>query len=96
MIRETDTYVELEIIEDDVIVGYAEINTTKNILSRFKIYEPFQNKGHGTKALGEILQKYNVEQIECLQNNNRALRVYEKFGFVPKETCSVILKKGSL
>ena len=56
-------------------------------LQQFMIDEKFQGKGHGTKALQEILkilgeeQKYYCVEVCVKKEAKAAMRVYEKAGF---------------
>ena len=54
-IKENELYQEVELFIGNTKVGEAEIEVTKHMLSRFVIYEPYQNKGYGRQALGLIL-----------------------------------------
>lgn len=79
---ECDLYQEVLIFNDDgVKIGEAEIDKRENMLSRFEIYEPFQNMGYGTKAVMELTEKYNLDCLWVREDNKKAIHVYEKCGY---------------
>lgn len=80
-IKENELYQEVELFIGNIKVGEAEIEVNKHMLSRFVIYEPYQNKGCGTQILNELIQKYMLTNLWVEADNDRAIHVYEKFGF---------------
>ena len=84
-IKENELYQELELFVDDTKVGEAEVEIKGHMLSRFVIYEPYQNKGYGTKLLYRLIQKYDIDNLWVNADNARAIHLYEKFGFVKTE-----------
>lgn len=80
-IQENELYQEVELFIGNTKVGEAEIEVTKRMLSRFVIYEPFQNKGYGTRILNELMQMYMLTNLWVEADNDRAIHLYEKFGF---------------
>lgn len=80
-IKENELYQEVELFIGNTKVGEAEIEVTKRMLSRFVIYEPYQNKGYGTRILNELMQMYMLTNLWVEADNDRAIHVYEKFGF---------------
>ena len=80
-INENELYQEVELFIGDTKVGEAEIEVTKRMLSRFVIYEPYQNKGYGTRILNELMRMYMLTNLWVEADNDRAIHVYEKFGF---------------
>jgi RimJ/RimL family protein N-acetyltransferase len=80
-IKENELYQEVELFIGDTKVGEAEIEVTKRMLSRFVIYEPYQNKGYGTRILNELMRMYMLTNLWVEADNDRAIHVYEKFGF---------------
>ena len=80
-VNENELYQEVELFIGDTKVGEAEIEVTKRMLSRFVIYEPYQNKGYGTRILNELIQMYTLTNLWVEANNDRAIHLYEKFGF---------------
>lgn len=79
-IKENELYQEVELFIGDTKVGEAEIEVTKRMLSRFVIYDPFQNKGYGTRILNELMQMYMLTNLWVEADNDRAIHLYEKFG----------------
>jgi RimJ/RimL family protein N-acetyltransferase len=80
-IKEQETYVELELFDGETKIGNAEVDVANKMLSRFEIYEPYQNKGYGTEALKQLIDKYNIDVLWVRSDNKRAIHVYEKCGF---------------
>lgn len=80
-IKENELYQEVELFIGNTKVGEAEIEITKHMLSRFVIYEPYQNKGYGTRILNELIQMYMLTNLWVNADNDRAIHVYEKFNF---------------
>lgn len=81
------------IANDDAIIGVAMIKDldeepTCYDLQQFMIDQQYQGKGYGTEALRIILselgkeRKYNCVEVCVKKDDNAALRVYEKVGFV--------------
>jgi GNAT superfamily N-acetyltransferase len=79
-IKENELYQEVELFIGNTKVGEAEIDVKGHMLSRFVIYEGYQNKGYGTRILNEIIQKYMITCLWVEATNERAIHVYEKFG----------------
>lgn len=84
-IKENELYQEIELFDDGVKIGEAEVEIKGHMLSRFVIYEPYQNKGYGTKLLYQLIQKYDIDNLWVNADNARAIHLYEKFGFVKTE-----------
>ena len=80
-IKENELYQEVELFIGNTKVGEAEIEITKHMLSRCVIYEPYQNKGYGTRILNELIQMYMLTNLWVNADNDRAIHVYEKFNF---------------
>lgn len=85
-IKEQETYVELELFDGETKIGNAEVDIANKMLSRFEIYEPYQNKGYGTEALKQLIDKYNIDILWVRSDNKRAIHVYEKCGFEMDES----------
>lgn len=83
MIEKTDTFVENDIVIDGVTVGNVELNPEKHEISRLVIYEPYQNKGYGTRVVKELI-KEGYNSLWVRSDNERAIHVYEKCGFIKK------------
>lgn len=79
-----ETYTEIDIMKGSEKIGFAEVSGTE--LCRFNIYEPFQNKGYGQEALKQLIEKYDINKLCVVSDNDRALHVYEKAGFVITKT----------
>ena len=84
-IEKTETFIEHDIIINDIKVGNVELCPERHEISRLVIYEPYQNKGYGTAVVKSLVsQGYNSLWVRS--DNARALHVYEKCGFVKGET----------
>lgn len=80
-IKKNETYEELELFDNDIKIGEAEIDINNDMLSRFVIYVPYQNMGYGTSVLKMLIEKYNISNLWVRADNKRAIHVYEKCGF---------------
>lgn len=86
-IKKNELYREIDLLVDDVKVGEAEVEIINNMLSRFVIFEPYQNKGYGTQFLELLVRDYEIDNLWVRSDNARAIHVYEKCGFArSKET----------
>ena len=81
------------IAENDQIIGVALVRDLDEEpacydLQQFMIDRRFQNKGYGTEALKQIIErlkkdgKYNCVEVCVSKADVPALKLYEKFGFV--------------
>ncbi len=88
------TDVQLGAYLNNELVGLGSINISSDIFSRVKhrcrlgisLDEKVWNKGIGTRlmdALIDVAQRVGYEQIELevLEDNERAIRLYKKYGF---------------
>ena len=80
-IKENELYQELHLYDDDVKIGEAEIDIKGKMLSRLVIFEPYQNKGYGTKIVRILTKKYGLNCLWVNADNKRAIHVYEKNGY---------------
>lgn len=86
-IKKKNTYMEHEIVIDGTVVGEVEIEPQEKELSRLVIFEPYRNKGYGQSVVTKMVQEYGVNSLWVRSDNERAIHVYEKCGFVrSKET----------
>lgn len=77
-----EIYREIELYEDGIKkIGEAEIDVANNMLSRLTIYEPYQNKGYGTKVVKWLIEEYGINCLWVNADNEKAIHVYEKCGF---------------
>ena len=80
--KKTDTFIELNLeLPDGTLIGTAEVEPNKKMLERFVIFEPYQNKGYGQEVLSELISEYGIDNLWVRSDNERAIHVYEKFGF---------------
>ena len=80
-IKENELYQEIELFDGDTKIGEAEVDIKGKMLSRLVIFEPYQNKGYGTKIVKELTDKYNLNILWVNADNDRAIHVYEKYGY---------------
>lgn len=80
-LKENELYQELEIFVDETKIGEAEVDLKNKMISRLAIYEPYQNKGYGTKVVQMLTDKYGCECLWVNADNNKAMHVYEKCGY---------------
>ena len=85
MIEKTETFIECDIIIDDIKVGTVELCPERKEISRLNIFEPYQNKGYGTQVVQELMQR-GYKSLWVRSDNERAIHVYEKCGFKKGET----------
>ena len=76
-----ERYRELELFNDGIKIGEAEVDINGKMLSRLTIYEPYQNKGYGTKIVQALVDDYGITCLWVNADNERAIHVYEKCGF---------------
>lgn len=79
--KKNEMYRELELFSDGIKIGEAEIDINGKMLSRLTIYEPYQNKGYGTKVVKWLIEEYGINCLWVNADNEKAIHVYEKCGF---------------
>lgn len=84
-IEKTETFIEHDIIVDDTKIGNVELCPERMEISRLVIFEPYQNKGYGTKVVKDLV-KQGYKSLWVRSDNKHALYVYEKCGFVKGNT----------
>lgn len=84
-IEQTEIFIENDIVIDDVKVGNVELCPERKEISRLVIYEPYQNKGYGTEVIKTLVNQ-GYKSLWVRSDNERAIHVYEKCGFVKGET----------
>ena len=96
-IKKTETFVEHNIILNDTKIGTVELCPERNEIARLVIFEPYQNKGYGTKVVKSLVEEgYTLLWVRS--DNSRAIHVYEKCGFKRGNTHMfemVVDKEGS-
>lgn len=84
-INKTETFIEHDIIVDNIKVGAVELCPEINEISRLEIFEPYQNKGYGTEVVKSLMAQ-GYKSLWVRSDNPRAIHVYEKCGFKRGET----------
>ena len=80
--RKNELYQEIELFNDDgVKIGEAEVDIEGKMLSRFVIYEPYQNQGYGTEFVIALCNDFDITSLWVKADNLHAIHVYEKCGF---------------
>lgn len=83
------TKIVVYLIENKVVgfINYYEIYDRVEI-ANFNVLEYFQNHGIGTKLINYLIDKYKEKYknitLEVRDDNERAIRLYKKVGFVEK------------
>jgi len=81
---------------DNIIVGYAHLDRDPECLwLGICIADDYIGRGFGNLLMKEILLKNKPEEKITLtvdKNNNSAINLYKKHGFVPIETTEKIIK----
>ncbi len=91
-IKENELYQELELFFGDIKIGEAEVDIKGKMLSRLNIYEPYQNQGFGQKVVQELIDKYGCNCLWVNADNERAIHVYEKNGFIKIEPTMYLME----
>lgn len=72
--------------DNDKIVGQVFIGKagTKDhgFITGLEVYKPYKNKGFGNKLLDDAVKKYGGIDLTVYKNNEVAIKMYEKYGFV--------------
>lgn len=79
--KKNELYQEIELFNGDTKIGEAEVDINGKMLSRLKIYEPYQDKGYGTEVVRALVDEYELDCLWVNADNNKAIHVYEKCGF---------------
>lgn len=79
-IKKTDTFTENDIFIDGIKVGEVELCPEQHEISRLTIYEPYRNKGYGTKVVNDLVQQ-GYTRLWVRTDNENAMHVYKKCGF---------------
>ena len=80
-IKENETYIELELYDDDRKIGNAEVDITNKMISRLNIYEPYRNIGYGSNVVEMLNKTYGCDCLWVEAKNEHAIHVYEKNGY---------------
>ena len=79
--KENEIYQEIGLYVGDTKIGEAEVDLKNKMLAKLVIYEPYQNKGYGSKIVKELTEKYYLNNLWVNADNDRAIHVYEKCGY---------------
>lgn len=91
-LKEAELYQEIALFDGEVQVGEMEIDLKGKMLSRLSIYEPYQKKGYGTQAVGLARERYGATCLWVRADNDPAIHVYEKCGFVKREPTMYLME----
>lgn len=83
--KNNEMYQEIELFDEDIKIGEAEIEINSKMLSRLAIYEPYQDKGYGTAVVEMLIRDYGINRLWVNADNAKAVHVYQKCGFTTKE-----------
>ncbi len=72
-------------VEDDKILGYLEIRLVDGVVDVMNLFvnEEDRRKGVATALMNEMInnEEYSRIMLEVNENNNEAIRLYNKLGF---------------
>ena len=94
LIERTETFIEHDITEDGTKIGTVELFPERMEISRLRIFEPYQNKGYGTRVINALVKR-GYTSLWVRSDNARAVHVYEKCGFKRGETHMYEMKHES-
>lgn len=92
-LKENELYQEIELFFNGEKIGEAEIEIKGKMLSRLSIFPPYQNKGYGTEVVKLLTEKYGCNVLWVNADNERAIRVYEKNGYMVSEPTMFLMTK---
>ena len=77
----TNATIDFDIEYDNNVIGYCCIDPIEHKLYNFHIYPQYQNKGYAIEALSILINKYDINSLDVYSDNEKAIHIYEKFGF---------------
>lgn len=80
-LKKKEVFQELDLIVDGVKIGEAEVDIQGKMLARLSIFEPYQDKGYGTRIVQMLVEEYGLDNLWVRSDNKKAIHVYEKCGF---------------
>ena len=93
-LKHKEKYQDMDILVDGVKVGELEIELESHMLSRLVIFDPYQNKGYGQKAVELAIRHFDIDNLWVRSDNKKAIHVYEKCGFKKSEETMFEMKLG--
>lgn len=94
-LTENELYQEITIcLEDGTKIGEVEVELKSKMLSRFEIFEPYQNKGYGTEIVKILNEKYGCNCLWVNADNERAMHVYNKCGYRLDKPTMYLMTRG--
>lgn len=90
--KENELYQEIELLADGQKIGEMEVELKGKMLSRLAIFEPYQNKGYGQQIVAMAKEKYGCDCLWVNADNDRAIHVYEKLGFIKKKPTMYLME----
>lgn len=95
ILEEKEHFIEIDIkLSDGTLIGTAEIEPNEQMLERFVIFEPYQNKGYGQLILSDLIDTYRIDKLWVRSDNEKAIHIYKKVGFKKtKETMFEMCRK---
>ena len=94
-IKKNELYREIELFEGKTKIGEAEVDINGKMLSRLTIFEPYQNQGRGTEIVKALTKEYGLNVLWVNADNDRAIHVYEKCGYVIDKPGMFIMRRPS-
>ena len=93
-LKENELYQEIELFVDGEKIGEAEVDIKGKMLSRLSIFPSYQNKGYGSQIVNMLNEKYGCEVLWVNADNERAIHVYEKNGYVKLKPSMYLMKRA--
>lgn len=91
--KNNEVYQELDLFDNNIKIGTAEVEISNKMLSRLDIFEPYQNQGYGTKIVKKLIDEYGIGSLWVNADNERAIHVYEKCGFKKKNSTMYLMER---
>ncbi len=92
-LKEGELYQEIELLVDGEKIGDAEVDVKNKMISRLKIYPPYQEKGYGTEVVRMLNEKYGCDCLWVDAKNSRAIHVYEKNGYTISKATMYLMER---
>lgn len=62
-------------------ISISAVDSKNAFLYNFEVKTKYRGKGYGSKILEYVLSHYNVNKLTVAKENNRAIKLYKRYGF---------------